>query len=125
MANMQKERYILCTVLHKNNLFPGGRIMKKLSLIAVALILSLNTYGYDDNYYFDDAIDVDGLYTDGNSNMSPSDRMKKQREMLEQRNEQMVRRRIENMRVRQEMEMMKKLQQAMNQSFKQIDEALR
>lgn len=99
--------------------------MKKLSLMAMALMLSLNTYGYDDSFYFDDAIDVDGLYTEGDSKMSPSDRMKKQREMLEQRNEQMVRRRIENMRVRQEMEMMKKLQQAMNQSFKQIDEALR
>ncbi len=99
--------------------------MFKTFLTVSALFLGMQAFAqYDDSFMFDDAIDIDGVYTESDSKVSPSDRMKAMRAQLEKRNEMLVRRKIENVRLQQEMEMMKKLNQTMNQTFKQMDNAL-
>lgn len=93
--------------------------------ILAFLLLTLGTSSYaqyDDSYMFDN-IDIDGTYSE-NSNESAADRMRKMRAKLEKRNEVMVQKRIENVRFQQEKEMMKKLNQSMNQTFQQIDQNL-
>lgn len=97
--------------------------MKRL-LLTLAILGTSQVYAYDDSYYFDEPIDVDGLYLEAQPGQNPSDQIKKMRAQLEKRNEMMVRQRIEKARVQQELEMMKKLNQAMNKSFQQIDSAL-
>jgi ABC-type phosphate transport system auxiliary subunit len=96
-----------------------GSIMKKyLALLAAMTIVSAQAY--DDSFYFDD-IDIVG---DFSSTADQSEQLKRQRAAMEKRNEQMIQRRIETMRLQQEREMMKRLNQTMNQSFKQLDNAL-
>lgn len=76
---------------------------------------------YDDSFMFDE-IGIEGQYQQKGE--SPADRMRKMRAKLEERNEQLVQKRIENLRFKQEKEMMLKLQRSMNQTFQQIDENL-
>lgn len=95
------------------------------TIIALMLLtLGLGTSAhaqYDDSFMFDE-IGIEGQYQQKGE--SPADRMKKMRTKLEERNQQMVQKRIENLRFKQEKEMMKRLQQSMNQTFQQIDENL-
>lgn len=93
--------------------------MKKYLGIIALLIGFAAQAQYDDSFMFDE-IEIDGEY---NSRESAAERMKKMRAQLEARNEMMVRRRIENVRLQQEKEMMKKIQQSMNQTFKALDDS--
>lgn len=94
--------------------------MKKyLGILAILIGFTAHAQ-YDDAFMFDE-IEIDGEYTDRES---AAERMKKMRAQLEARNEMMVRKRIENVRLKQEREMMKKIQQSMNQTFQQLDQSL-
>lgn len=91
--------------------------MKRYLAIA-AMMIGFGAYAqYDESFMFDE-IEIDGQYSDRES---AAERMKKMRAKLEERNEMMVKRRIENVRLQQEKEMMKKIQQSMNQTFKALD----
>lgn len=95
--------------------------MKKLVALLGMMVL-FNVNAYDDSFYFDDAIDIDGDFM--SSPADQSEALRKHRDNLERRNEMMVRRRIETLRLQQEREMMRKLNQSMNQTFKNLDNAL-
>ena len=91
-----------------------------LILVLLAFGTSANAQ-YDDSFMFDE-IGIEGQYEEQGA--SPADRMRKMRTKLEERNEQLVQKRIEKVRFKQEKEMMKRLQRSMNQTFQQIDENL-
>lgn len=94
--------------------------MKKLFILMLLVIGTSAHAQYDDSFMFDE-IGIEGEYQQG---ASPADRMRKMRAKLEERNEQLVQKRIENLRFKQEKEMMQKLQRSMNQTFQQIDKNL-
>ncbi|OFZ48247.1 MAG: hypothetical protein A2381_08405 [Bdellovibrionales bacterium RIFOXYB1_FULL_37_110] len=63
-------------------------------------------------------ISIDGKYTE---KTSQADRMKNLRAKLEKQNELLVKRKIESLRLRQEMKMTKKLQKIFNQQMQAIE----
>lgn len=82
------------------------------------MLVSLNSFG-DIDYVDGDALDIQGEYQ--NQPRNEADRLKAMRRKLEQRNEIMVKRKIESMRIKREIEMAKKLQQSFNQQLKALD----
>jgi len=63
-------------------------------------------------------ISIDGKYT---KKSSPAERMKNLRAKLEKRNELLVKRKIESLRLRQEMKMTKRLQKIFNQQMQALE----
>ncbi len=99
--------------------------VKKLVLVLVALLLSSTSFAQyeSSNIDFDMPIDIDGTYsapTQGKQ-LTSAQRLKLFREQLEKRNEIMVKKKIETLRYKQELEMMKKIQNAFNQSMQNIN----
>ena len=70
-----------------------------------------------------DMINIKGNYEmpAGNASEKQSERLKKMRVALEKRNELMIRRKIEQLRVKQEIQIMRQVQRAMNQTMKEMD----
>lgn len=75
----------------------------------------------DDALSATDALDMDQIDIDGK--LSPSELMKRRREKLEERNKVMVEKKIEDIRVKQEMALTQKLQGAFSNSLSQLDGA--
>jgi hypothetical protein len=85
---------------------------------AFFLMLTMTGASFAQDYVdMDEPIEVDGQFTGKNA----SDRLKNMRAKLEQRNEMLVKRKIEQIRFKQEMELMKNMQRAMNQSLQSLD----
>lgn len=73
----------------------------------------------DETLTIDQPITINGTYEQ--TPISASERMKIIRKKLEKRNEQMVRKQIENIRLKQELELMKKMQAVFNEQMKAIE----
>ncbi|MBI2522427.1 MAG: hypothetical protein HYV97_18550 [Bdellovibrio sp.] len=102
--------------------------MKFLFLILSLLISTLFTItpvcAQDDMQYEEmDMINIEGDYEMpmGNSSEKQSERLKKMRVALEKRNELMIKRKIEQLRVKQELQIMRQVQRAMNQTMKAME----
>lgn len=98
--------------------------MKKIVLIALFLTTTSSFAQYESsNIDFDMPIDIDGSYAAPakGKKMTSAQRLKLFREKLEKRNELMVKKKIETLRYKQELEMMKKIQNAFNQSMQNIN----
>lgn len=67
-----------------------------------------------------DSLDMDDIDIDGK--LSASDLLKKRRERLEERNRQMMEKKVEDIRVKQEIALTNKLQKAFNNSMNNLDE---
>lgn len=68
----------------------------------------------------DDALDMDSMDIDGK--LSPSERLRQRREKLEERNKIMVEKKIEDIRVKQEIALTNKLQDAFGKSLNNLNE---
>lgn len=87
-------------------------------IAALSLLVSFQAFA--DDFSFEEPIDVDGYYTE-KKRSSASDRMKNYRAKLEKQTEIMMKKKMEQIRLKQELEMMKRLQQSMNQTLKAMD----
>ncbi|HAZ14152.1 MAG: hypothetical protein A2X86_02700 [Bdellovibrionales bacterium GWA2_49_15] len=102
--------------------------MKFLVLIVGLLLSTMFTMtpvrAQDDMQYEEmDMMNVEGdlEMPAGNSSEKQSERLRKMRVALEKRNEIMIRRKIEQLRVKQEIQMMRQVQRAMNQTMKEME----
>ena len=97
--------------------------MKKIVLLALLLTGTSYAQYESSNIDFDMPIDVDGSYAApaNGKQLTSAQRLKLFREQLEKRNELMVKKKIETLRYKQELEMMKKIQNAFNQSMQNIN----
>lgn len=89
-----------------------------LTLIAMITLISVSVRAQDSFDFETQPIDISGNY----SSPAPSaaDQMRKYRERLEKQNELMMRKKMEQIRMQQEVELMKALQKKMNAITKQI-----
>lgn len=99
-----------------STLLGGNKKFINLFLVASTLVVSPLTFAQDDDLLADtestlnsEQIDIDGSFS---SRPSPADRIAKMRKKLEKQNEEMVQKKIEDMRIREEMRLANKLQKA-------------
>lgn len=93
--------------------------MKTLAAILLAIALGFaTTVNADTNIDMDEAIDVSGNF----NQPSGSDRLKQLRAKLEAQNEALVRKQIETLRLKNELELTKRTQQAFNQMMNNLEE---
>jgi len=94
-----------------------------LAMLVMASVSNVRAQdAFDDTDYMMDGgtIELDDLNIDGK--LSPSERLKKQREKLEERNRDMVEKKIEDIRIKQEVELTKNLQKAFTAGLNQMDQ---
>lgn len=102
-----------------DTMFPINEVrMKTLTLVALTL-LSTPVFA-DTNIDMDEAIDVSGNFSQPQA--SASDRLKQIRAKMEKQNEMLVRKQIETLRLKNEIELTKKTQQAFNQMMNNLEE---
>lgn len=87
---------------------------KILFLVFIGTIAAANTE-FDMN-----TIDIEGTYSQNNK-VSQADRIRDYRRKLEEQNEMMLKKKIETLRLQQEMELMKRVQAAFNQSMDNLN----
>ena len=92
-----------------------------LTLIAMIALISGSSRAQDSFDFETQPIDISGNYSQ-QAAPSAADQMRKYRERLEQQNELMMRKKMEQIRVQQEVELMKALQKKMNAMTKQIQQ---
>ena len=93
--------------------------MKTFAAIAFAIALAFaTTVNADTNIDMDEAIDVSGNFRQP----SQSDRLKQIRAKLEKQNEALVRKQIETLRLKNEIELTKRTQQAFNQMMNNLEQ---
>ena len=96
----------------------------KVGTLGLFLSASVNTMAQEDDFlantssYDSEQIDIDGSFTRKDT---PSERMAKLRKKLEQQNEQMVQKKIEDIRLQQEQELAGKLKNAFQNNMQQMD----
>ena len=98
--------------------------MKALSLAFLMVFSFSSAQAQGLNSVEMDQISIDGQYNSYANTQrreSASDRLKKYRQKLERRNEIMMRKKMEEIRFQHEKRLMKKMQKAMNQTMKAID----
>lgn len=97
--------------------------MTKLALILGMLLLSTNLFAASNKVQKvnNDIIAIDGQYAQ--QTMTRGERLKALRSKLEKRTEEVVQKKIEELRFQQELELTKKIQQAFNQQMKALDNA--
>ena len=74
---------------------------------------------YENSIEFNQPIQINGEYQQ--PRVKPADRLKKLRKKLEKQNEMMVKKQIESMRLKQELEMTKRLQKIFNERMKALE----
>jgi hypothetical protein len=101
--------------------------MKKIIFLALFFLSSQSLYAQSDlgmdldlEIEMDQTIDVSGTYN-GKQRLSAADKMKIFRKRLEKRNELMVKKKIETIRYKKEVEMMRKLRAVFNQQMKALE----
>tara|TARA_R110002049_G_scaffold297041_1_gene485731 strand:- start:1006 stop:1299 length:294 start_codon:yes stop_codon:yes gene_type:complete len=95
--------------------------MKTFAAIAFAIAIALaTTVSADTNIDMDEAIDVSANYS--RPQISQSDRLKQVRAKLEKQNEMLVRKQIETLRLKNELELTKRTQQAFNQMMNNLEQ---
>lgn len=93
--------------------------MKTLAAVLLAIALGFaTTVKADTNIEMDEAIDISATY----NQPAGSDRLKVLRAKLEKQNEQLVRKQIETLRLKNELELTKRTQQAFNQMMNNLEE---
>lgn len=93
------------------------------SLLLAALLFSFNSFA--STTINTDTIDIDGTYDSSYSDSystANADQIKKLRRKLELQNEIMMKKKIESMRLQQELELMKKMNQAFNQAMDRMNQ---
>lgn len=97
--------------------------MTKPAIFIVMILLSANLFAASNKVQKvnNDIISIDGQYAE--RTMTRSERMKALRAKLEKRTEEVVQKKIEELRFQQELELTKKIQQAFNQRMKAMDQA--
>lgn len=97
--------------------------MKKALLFIVLSLTSTNIFSAssDTRKVHGDIISIDGNYA--RRTMTQAERLKALRSKLERQTERAVRKKIEELRFMQEVELSKKIQQAFNQKMNALDEA--
>lgn len=97
--------------------------MTKTTLIFISVLLSANLFAASGKVQKlnNDIISIDGQYAE--RTMSASERRKAFREKLEKRTEAMLRKKIEQVRVQHELELMKKIQQTFTDNMNAMDQA--
>lgn len=95
--------------------------------LSLNLSLMAQAQGQDDLLFATDSVlnspqlDIDGYYEE-KPKESPADRMAKTRRKLEERNEQMVQKKIEDIRIREEQKLARQLNQAFTDGFNNMDQ---
>lgn len=93
--------------------------MKTLAAVLLAIALGFaTTVKADTNIEMDEAIDISANY----NQPTGSDRLKVLRAKLEKQNEALVRKQIETLRLKNELELTKRTQQAFNQMMNNLEE---
>ena len=93
--------------------------MKTLAALLLAIALGFaTTVKADTNIEMDEAIDVSGNF----NQPTGSDRLKLLRAKLEKQNEALVRKQIETLRLKNELELTRRTQQAFNQMMNNLEE---
>lgn len=83
------------------------------------IFITLSTAVHSETHNMDKAINIDGQYQ--NRPASASERLKQQRKLLEARNEALVRKQIETLRLRQEIELMKKMKRVFAKNLENLE----
>lgn len=91
--------------------------MKSLTALLFVL-LALPSFA-SSQYDIDTPIDVDGSFE---KRLTPAQKLKRLRKRLEKKNELLVKKQIETMRLQQELELNKKIQKAFKQTMDQLDQ---
>ncbi len=98
--------------------------MKMIVVSALMLLASLQTMPVRAQESFDtiegEELDIDGSFTK-KPKRTQADRLKDLRAKLEARNEMMVRKKIEDARMKNELALMRKLQKTFDESMKRLD----
>lgn len=94
-------------------------VLRLVLVMVFSLKLMASSYEVD---YSNSPLDVEGQYTQ--KKVTVVDRMRQQRQLLEKKTEEMARKQMERMRIKAEMEMMKKLQQSFENQFQAVEAAL-
>lgn len=89
-----------------------------LTLIAMVTLISISARAQDSFDFEESPIQISGSY--GQAAPSAADRMRNYRAKLEKQNEMMMKKKMEQIRMQQEIELMKALQKKMNAITKQI-----
>lgn len=96
-----------------------------LSLLFTTFVSITPAKAEEDEQFELDTMNIEGDYeaptSNNHSSEAQSERLKKMRVALEKRNEVMIRRKIEQLRVKQEVQIMRQIQRAMNQTMKDLD----
>ena len=94
--------------------------MRNLILLAVLLILTQTVYASNESIDMSQTIDISGTYTPKKP-LTASQKLKILRTKLEKKNEQMIKKKIETIRYKQELEMMAKLKAVFDKQLKELD----
>lgn len=86
-------------------------------LIPFILLIGFSLQAKAETHNMEQPIQIDGQFQ---RKLTPAEKLKKQREMLEARNEALVKKQIETLRLKQEIELMKKMQKAFEQNLENI-----
>lgn len=91
-------------------------------LLALLIFSSANLYAASNTQRVNnDAISIDGAYSQ--RTMTQSERMRNLRTKLEKRTEQVLKKKIEQLRFQQELELSKKIQKAFSEKMNRLDQA--
>jgi ABC-type phosphate transport system auxiliary subunit len=87
-------------------------------LIPFILLFGLSLQSQAETHNMEKPIQIDGQFQ---RKMTPAEKLKKQREILEARNEALVKKQIETLRLKQEIELMKKMERAFEQNLENLE----
>lgn len=87
-------------------------------LIPLVLFIGISSSASAETHNMQEPINVDGQY---NRKVTAAEKLKKQRKILEARNEAMVKRTIEAIRLKQEIELMKRMQKTFEQNLENLE----
>jgi ABC-type phosphate transport system auxiliary subunit len=82
------------------------------------VFITLSAATRAETHNMEEPININGQYQ---KRATPAERLKLQRKMLEARNEALVRKQIETLRLRQEIELMKKMKKAFAQNLENLE----
>jgi ABC-type phosphate transport system auxiliary subunit len=87
-------------------------------LIPLVLLFGLSVEASAETHNMQEPINVDGQYS---RRVTAAEKLKRQRKLLEARNEAMVKKTIEAIRLKQEIELMKRMQKTFEQNLENLE----
>lgn len=87
-------------------------------LVPLIILFGFSLKAQAETHNMEKPIEIDGQFE---RRMTPAEKLKQQRKILEARNEALVKKQIETLRLKQEIELMKKMQKAFEQNLENLE----